>query len=82
MTKKQFVNSKGDTWEWDDNPTLEAFRERHDYSKLATPLKQKPQKKTKPQALRSAKARRKALLRKLKSASFFNILRRIRQNYR
>ena len=45
MTKKQFVNSKGDTWEWDDNPTLEAFRERHDYSKLATPLKQKPQKK-------------------------------------
>lgn len=47
MTKRQFVSSKGETWEWDDTPELEAFRERHDYSKLATPLKEGPKKKVK-----------------------------------
>ena len=58
MTKQTLVVKSGDTWEWEDTPELKAFRERHDYSKLATPLKEGPKKKLKPQAMR---ARRKAL---------------------
>jgi hypothetical protein len=46
VTKQTFVVKSGDTWEWEDTPELKAFRERHDYSKLATPLKEKPKKKT------------------------------------
>jgi hypothetical protein len=41
--------------------------------------KKNQKRRLKPQALRQAKARKKALLRKLKGASFFSILRRIRR---
>ena len=44
---KQFTNGKGDIWEWEDTPFLVEFREGHDYSKLATSLKEKPKKKVK-----------------------------------
>ena len=31
MTKKQFVNSKGDTWEWEETPeTIEAVKKLND----------------------------------------------------
>tara|TARA_B100002019_G_scaffold143487_1_gene123683 strand:+ start:503 stop:646 length:144 start_codon:yes stop_codon:yes gene_type:complete len=28
MTKKQFVNSKGDTWEWEETPETKAALEK------------------------------------------------------
>ena len=31
MTKKQFVNSKGDTWEWEETPeTVKAVKKLHE----------------------------------------------------
>ena len=43
---KKTMTIGSDTWEWEDTPELKAFRERHDYSKLATPLKEGPKKKS------------------------------------
>jgi hypothetical protein len=34
MTKKQFVNSKGDTWEWEETPeTIKAVKKLHETAK-------------------------------------------------
>ena len=29
MTKKQFVNSKGDTWEWEETPKVKSAIEKY-----------------------------------------------------
>jgi hypothetical protein len=39
MTVKQFVDSKGNTWEWEDTPELEAFRKAQTNKRLHKPEK-------------------------------------------